>query len=242
MWALFQKEISGFFSTITGYVVIIVFILINGLLTWVFPWSYNIPDGGYSSLSPLFNISPWVLLFLIPSITMRSFSQEKKDGTLELLFTRPISGLNIILSKYLAALFLVFIALLLTIPYYISIILLGDPIGNIDHGATWGSYTGLLLLAASYTAIGIFSSSLSDNIIVSFLTGIFFCGWMYAAFGFIGNLFPMGGTGNIILNFGMDNHFQSLSRGVIDSRDIIYFVSIILVFIAFTNLKLKSKR
>ncbi len=242
MWALFQKEIMGFFSTITGYVVIIVFLLVNGLLTWVFPWNYNIPDSGYSSLSPLFTITPWILLFLIPAITMRSFSQEKKDGTLELLFTRPISILHIILSKYFAALFLVFIALLLTITYYVSVILLGDPMGNIDHGATWGSYIGLLFLSASYTAIGIFASSLSDNIIVSFLTGIFFCGWMYAAFNFIGNLFPLGGTGNLILSFGMDSHFRSLSRGVIDSRDIIYYLSIIILFITFTNLKLKSKR
>jgi ABC-2 type transport system permease protein len=242
MWALFQKEVSGFFSTITGYVVIIVFLLINGLLTWVFPWNYNIPDGGYASLGPLFAISPWVLLFLIPAITMRSFSQEKKDGTLELLLTRPVSVLQIILSKYLAALFLIFIALVLTFPYYVSLIILGDPVGNIDHGATWGSYIGLFLLAASYASIGIFASSLSDNIIVAFLTGIFFCGWMYAAFGFIGNLFPIGGQGNIIIDFGMDPHYQSISRGVVDSRDLIYFFSIIIVFIALTNLKLTSKR
>lgn len=242
MWALFQKEVSGFFSTITGYVVIIVFLLINGLLTWVFPWNYNIPDGSYASLEPLFAISPWVLLFLIPAITMKSFSQEKKDGTLELLLTRPVSVLQIILSKYFAALFLIFIALVLTVPYYVSLIILGDPVGNIDHGATWGSYIGLFLLAASYASIGIFASSLSDNIIVAFLTGIFFCGWMYAAFGFTGNLFPIGGKGNIIIGFGMDTHYQSISRGVVDSRDLIYFFSIIIVFIALTNLKLTSKR
>jgi ABC-2 type transport system permease protein len=172
---------------------------------------------------------------------MRSFSQEKKDGTLELLFTRPISTLNIVLSKYLASLFLVIISLALTIVFYISIILLGDPVGNIDHGATWGSYIGLLFLAASYVGIGIFASSLSDNIIVSFLAGIFFCAWMYIAFSFVGNLFPLGGTGNIILNLGMDVHFQSLSRGVIDSRDLIYFISVIIIFIMLTNLKLKSR-
>lgn len=241
MWALFQKEVSGFFSNITGYLVIVIFLIANGMLIWIFPWSNNILDGGYSTLKPFFIIAPWVLLFLIPAISMRSFSQEKKDGTLELLFTRPISTLNIVLSKYLASLFLVIISLILTLPFYISVIFLGDPVGNIDHGATWGSYIGLLFLAASYVAIGIFASSLSDNIIVSFLTGVFFCAWMYVAFSFVGNLFPLGGIGNILLNLGMDVHFQSLSRGVIDSRDLIYFISVIIVFIMLTNLKLKSR-
>lgn len=241
MWALFQKEISGFFSNITGYLVIIVFLIVTGMLIWVFPWSNNILDGGYSTLNPFFIISPWVLLFLIPAICMRSFSQEKKDGTLELLYTRPISTLNIVLSKFLAAFFLVIISLVLTLPFYISVILLGDPVGNIDHGATWGSYVGLLLLAASYVAIGIFASSLTDNIIVSFLAGIFFCAWMYIAFTFMGNLFPLGGTGNIVMNLGMDVHFQSLSRGVIDSRDLTYFISVIIIFILLTNLKIKTR-
>ena len=242
MWPLFQKEVSGFFSSMTAYVVLSVFLLINGLLIWIFPWNFNILDGGYATLSPFFSIAPWIILFLIPAVTMRSFSQEKKDGTLELLLTRPITSLNIVLSKYLASLFLVLIAMLLTLPYYFSIILLGDPVGNIDHGAVWGSYTGLFLLAASFTAIGVFASSVTDNTIASFIMGIFFCAWMYAAFSFVANLFPLGGAGNFILALGMDTHFQSLSRGVIDSRDLTYFLTVIVIFLALSNLKLKSKR
>ncbi|MBN1117360.1 MAG: gliding motility-associated ABC transporter permease subunit GldF [Bacteroidales bacterium] len=242
MWPLFQKEVSGFFSSITGYVVIIVFLVINGLLVWVFPWNLNIIDGGYSSLAPMFQLSPWILLFLIPAITMKTFSQEKKDGTLDLLFTRPVSKLQIIGAKYFSALFLVFIALMLTLPYYITVILLGDPVGNIDHGATWGSYIGLFLLASAFTSIGIFSSTLSDNIVVAFIIGIFLCAWMYAAFSFVGNLFPMGKMGNILVNMGMDSHYLSLSRGVIDSRDLIYYFGVIALFIALSNTKLSIKR
>lgn len=241
MWALFQKEVSGFFSSITGYVVIGVFLLISGLLTWVFPWAYNIPDGGYASLRPFFDLAPWILLFLIPAITMRSFSPEKKDGTLDLLYTRPVSISHILLAKYFSALFLVIVALLLTLVYYVSIILLGDSIGNIDHGATWGSYAGLLLLASAYISVGIFSSVLTDNMIVAFLTALFFCAWLFAAFGFIGNLFPFGKAGSFFINMGMNAHYLSLSRGVIDSRDLVYFLSIIILFLYFSKIKLSSK-
>ncbi len=238
MWALFQKEVSGFFSTVTGYVVLGVFLLVNGLLIWVFPWGLNILDGGYASLSSMFQLAPWILLFLIPAITMQSFSLEKKEGTLDLLFTRPVSLFQIVMAKYLASLLLTLIALLLTGIYYVSLILLGNPINNIDHGATLGSYAGLFLLGSSYAAIGIFTSSLSQNNIVAFILGVFICSWLYTAFNFIGNMIPFGSAGNFLLNLSMDSHYQSLSRGVIDSRDLIYFLSIISIFLLLAELNL----
>jgi ABC-2 type transport system permease protein len=242
MWVLFQKEISGFFSSLEGFLVIIVFIIINGLFIWVFPGGMNILDGGYASLSPIFEISPWIFLFLIPAITMRSFADEKKSGTIDLLFVRPVSLLQIILAKYLSAIALAVMALIPTLFYYISVILLGDPIGNIDQGATWGSYIGLIFLAASYASIGIFSSTISENSIVSFVVGVFLCFIVYSGFNYLGNLFPLGMIGNLLINLGIDAHYQSMSRGIIDSRDLIYFVSVLSIFILFSNLKLNSKR
>lgn len=238
MLALFQKEIAGFFSSLTGYIVIVVFLTINGLFLWVFPGNMNILDTGTADLNPLFNIAPWVFLFLVPAITMRSFAEEKKAGTLDLLLTRPLSNLQIILGKYLACVALIVISLLPVFIYYISVNMLGDPKGNIDHGAYWGSYIGLILLAASYTAIGILSSSLSDNIIVSFLTGVFVCFFVYSGFDYMGSLFPLGGLGNTLQSLGIEAHYRSLSRGVIDSRDLLYFISLITIFTLLTKIKL----
>jgi ABC-2 type transport system permease protein len=242
MRVLFYKEISGFFSSLTGYIVITVFLAVNGLFIWVFPGSMNVLDSGYANLGSLFELSPWIFLFLIPAITMRSFAEEKKAGTLDLLLIRPVSYLQIVIAKYLSALILVLLALLPTIIYYLSVVMLGDPVGNIDHGATWGSYIGLVLLASAYTAIGIFSSTITDNIIVSFLLGVFLCFIAFSGFNYIGNLFPVGGMGNFFIGLGIDKHYKSISRGVIDSRDLVYFISAGTIFILFTNLKLNSKR
>lgn len=242
MWALLQKEISGFFSSLTGYIVMIVFLVVCGLFIWVFQGTMNIPDSGEASLKPMFEIAPWIFLFLIPAITMRSFAEEKKAGTLDLLLVRPISNVQVILAKFFSNFILVILALLPTLIYYISVIKLGDPVGNIDKGATWGSYIGLLLLAASYTSIGIFSSAITDNIIVAFLLGVFLCFIAFSGFEYIGNLFPLGGTGNAIISFGIDAHYRSISRGVLDSRDLIYFLSFVAVFVLVTNLKLNAKR
>jgi ABC-2 type transport system permease protein len=242
MWVLFQKEVSAFFSSLEGYLIVIVFMLINGLFMWVFPGGNNILEGGYSTIGSLFEISPWIFLFLIPAITMRSFSEEKKSGTLDVLFTRPISMIQIVMAKYLAAVALAIIALIPTLIYYISVIKLGSPEGNIDHGATWGSYIGLVLLAASYASIGIFSSTLSENIIVSFVSGVFLCFIAFSGFNYIGNLFSAGFAGTVFINLGIDAHYRSISRGVIDSRDLIYFLSVIAVFTLLSNLKLNSKR
>lgn len=242
MWALLQKEISGFFSSLTGYIVIIVFLCVNGLFIWVFPGNMNILDSGFSNLSPLFTIAPWVFLFLVPAITMRSFAEEKKAGTLDLLLTRPLSNLQVILGKYFASVTLIILALVPVLFYYISVIRLGNPVGNIDHGAFWGSFIGLIFLAASYASIGILASVLTDNSIVSFLIAVFISFIVFSGFNYIGNLFPFGGIGNFLQNMGIEAHYMSISRGVIDSRDLIYFLSVSSIFIALTNLKLSSRR
>jgi ABC-2 type transport system permease protein len=241
MKSLFLKEISGFFSSLTGYLVIIVFLLSNGLFLWVFPGEKNLFDAGYASLDTLFIISPWVFLFLVPAITMRSFSEEKKTGNMELLFTRPLTDLQIVLAKYFANLCLAVISLIPTLIFYYSVVRLGNPIGNIDHGGTWGSYIGLVLLAAVYVGIGTFASSLTDNTIVAFILTVLLCFFLYMGFNSIAFLSLKGTTGNIILNLGIDAHYHSMRRGVIDSRDLVYFLSVIISFVLFTRVKLHSR-
>lgn len=242
MWALFQKEINSFFSSLTGFIVIIIFLSINGLFIWVFPGNMNILDNGQASLSPLFTIAPWVFLFLIPAITMRSFAEEKKSGTLDLLITRPLSNLQIVLGKYFASITLTTLALLPTLIYYYSVISLSSAPGNLDQGAFWGSFIGLILLAASYAAVGIFASALSDNVIISFLIAVFVCFFIYTGLEYISSLFPLGGMGNFIQNLGIEAHYRSISRGVIDTRDVIYFLSTIAIFTSLSTLKLSSRR
>lgn len=171
MKPLLMKEFSAFFASVTGYLIIIVFLIILGLFTWVFPGNFNLLDMGYANLDTIFILSPWIFLFLVPAVTMRMFSEERKSGTLDMLITRPISDLTIVWAKFFTGLLLVFVALLPTLLYYITIYYLGNPVGNIDSGATWGSYLGLISLAAIYVSIGLFASSLSDNQIIAFLLG-----------------------------------------------------------------------
>ena len=172
MYTLLKKEISGFFSSLTGYIVIIVFLVINSLFMWIFPGSNNVSDGGYANLDTLFTIAPWVFLFLVPAVTMRMFADEKKSGTIELLLTRPLSDFQIIFAKYLAGLLLVLFSILPTLIYFYSVYQLGNPVGNIDTGGTWGSFIGLFFLAGIYVAIGTLSSSFTENQIVAFIIGM----------------------------------------------------------------------
>lgn len=241
MLALYRKEMAGFLSSLTGYVVIVIFTILNGLFLWVLPGEMNVLEGGYATLSSLFVIAPWMFLFLIPAITMRMISEERKSGTIDLLFTRPISEVQIVSAKFLAALSLAIIAMLPTLIYFLSIGLLGSPKFNVDLGATWGSYIGLVFLAAIYASIGIFSSSISENLIVAFLIAVFMCFAMYTGFDYVSRLLHNTTVGTLMLYFGIDSHYQSISRGVIDSRDIIYFISVITVFIAGASLTLKSR-
>jgi ABC-2 type transport system permease protein len=235
MIALIKREINSFFSSPIGYLVIAVFLIINGLFLWIFSGNFNILDAGFADLSAFFELAPWVLLFLIPAVTMRAFSDEKKMGTWELLITKPISLRNIVLSKYFGAVLLICIALIPTLLYIVTISNLGNPTGNWDVGSTIGSYIGLFFLVFAYTSIGIFASTLSKNQIVAFIIAMFICFVMYYGFEGIASL---GLTDLSIENLGMQAHFNSIARGVIDTRDIIYFMSIAILFISLTILKL----
>jgi ABC-2 type transport system permease protein len=241
MFALLRKEISSFLSSIIGYSVITVFLLAMGLFLWVFPGNFNILDAGFASLETLFILAPWVFMFLIPAITMRSFAEEQRTGTIELLLTRPLSEWQIIMAKYLAGFLLVVIALLPTLVYYFNLQSIGNPAGNVDSGGTWGSYIGLLFLGGSFVSIGLFASSLSDNQIVSFILAFFLCFFCYAGFDSIGRLDVFKSIDTIVLNLGINEHYSSMSRGVIDSRDLFYFLSFTLFFLALTRFRLLSR-
>lgn len=242
MYTLFKKEISGFFSSLTGYIVIIVFLIINGLFMWIFPGVNNVLDSGYASLDSLFSIAPWVFLFLAPAVTMRMFADEKKSGTIELLLTRPLSDFQIIFAKYLAGLILVLFSILPTLIYFYSVYQLGNPVGNMDTGGTWGSFIGLFFLAGIYVAIGVLSSSITENQIISFIIGMLLCFVVYIGFDYISELIIFKNIDGIVINLGINEHYKSMSRGVIDSRDIIYFISSIAFFLLITKTILQSRK
>ena len=238
MKSILLREIKSFFGSPIGYLVIAIFLLLNGLFLWVFEGDFNILNSGFADLSPFFTICPWILIFLIPAVTMRSFSDEKKQGTIELLLTKPITIWEIVSGKFFGAFLLIVIAIIPTFIYVYVISTLGMPEGNIDMGSILGSYFGLLFLIAGYTAIGIFTSTLSENQIVAFILSVFLCFLFY--FGFQGIATFVKDFEDVIAAVGMDSHFKSMSRGVIDTRDILYFVSITLVFLSMTVYKLKS--
>jgi len=242
MISLLKKEISSFFSSVTGYLVIITFLLINSAFLWLFSGNFNLMDSGYASIDGLFMISPWVFMFLIPALTMRLFADEKRLGTLELLLTKPLSELQLVLGKYFAGLLLVLFSLIPTLIYFYSMYQLGNPVGNIDVGGTIGSYVGLLFLGASYTAIGLFASSLTDNQIVSFIIGLGLSFFFYFGFDQIAESGVFAGAELFIYNLGINEHYVSMSRGVIDSRDVLYFATLIIVFILATRLVLQSRK
>ncbi len=238
MKSIALHEIKSFFGSPIGYLVIALFLLFNGLFLWVFDGEYNILQSGFADLSPFFTLSPWIILFLIPAVTMRSFSDEKKQGTIELLLTKPLSIWQIVNGKFLGAFFLIVAALVPTLVYVYVINSLGMPEGNIDMGRTIGSYFGLLFLVATYTAIGIFTSTLSENQIVAFLISVLLCFLFYYGFEGLSNYVKVFENG--ISRLGMEYHYKSMSQGVIDSRDILYFLSISFLFLSLTVFKLKS--
>ena len=240
MNAFLFKEFRSFFGSPIGYLVIAIFLILNGLFLWVFEGDYKILNTRFADLSPFFTIAPWILLFLIPAVTMRSFSDEKKQGTMELLLTKPMSLWEIVNGKFFGAFLLLIIAIIPTLVYVKVVYDLGIPEGNLDFGSTLGSYFGLLFLMGAYTSIGIYTSSLSDNQIVSFLISVLLCFIIYFGFQGISNYKALEGFSSIIDSFGMDYHYKSMSRGVIDTRDVIYFVSIIALFLSLTVHKLKS--
>jgi ABC-2 type transport system permease protein len=242
MFILLKKEINAFLSSLIGYIVIVVFLLVNGLFLWVFQGDFNILDAGYANIDGLFLIAPFIFLFLIPAITMRSFAEEKRTGTLEIILTKPLTDLQIILAKYFAGLILVIFSLLPTLIYFFSVYQLGLPKGNLDIGGAWGSYIGLLFLGASFVAIGIFSSTLTDNQIVSFILAVFLSGFLYIGFEFIYSLSLFGKIDLFIKSLGINAHYLSMSRGVIDTRDGIYFLSLIIFFLLLSKNSLERRK
>lgn len=245
MFTLYIKEIRSFLSSLIGYIAIGVFITMLGLFLWVIPTEAggaNILDNNFANIDPLFSIAPWVYLFLIPAITMRSFSEEKKTGTIELLLTRPLTDLQIVLAKYLAGVTLVVISLLPTLIYYYSVHILGYPKGNIDTGGMWGSYIGLLFLGAGFVAIGIFASAISENQVIAFIIALLLCFFCYIGFDFISQSGFFTRFTAIIKGLGINDHYVSMSRGVIDTRDVLYFVSLVAIFNLLTRLVLESRK
>lgn len=233
MWSVCKKEFRQFFSSLTGYIAIIVFLLLNGLFVFVFP-DTNILTYGYATLNQFFDLAPWILLLLIPAITMRSFSDEFRAGTFEILQTRPLRRSQVVGGKYFGSLTVVVIALLPTLIYPITIQALSLE-GGLDTGAAIGSYIGLLFLAAVFTAIGIWCSSLTANAVVAFIAGAFVCFILYSGFNAVSRIPALqSGPDYYIEMFGIDFHYRSISRGVADSRDIIYFLSLIFFFLALT--------
>lgn len=242
MYALFIKEINGFLNSLIGYIVVIVFLLVIGLFLWIVPLQFNVLDFGYANIDGLFILAPFVFLFLIPAITMRSFADERKSGTLELLMTQPLTDLQVILAKYFAGVVLVIFSLVPTLIYAFSVYRLGLPVGNLDMGGMWGSYIGLLFLGSTFVAIGIFASSVSDNQIVSFIIAVFFCAFFYIGFELFYTFILSGKTGLAIQSIGINAHYSSISRGVIDTRDLVYFISISVFFILLTKISLESRK
>jgi ABC-2 type transport system permease protein len=242
MLTLLKKEISSFLSSLIGYIVITVFLLINGLFLWVFQGDFNILDFGYANLDGLFMIAPFVFLFLIPAITMRLFAEEKRTGTMELILTKPLTEFEIVMAKFLSGLILVIFSLLPTLVYFFSVYQLGLPKGNLDVGGMWGSYAGLLFLGASFVAIGMFSSTLTDNQIISFIIAVFLCGFLYIGFDFIYSFALFGKVDLLIKSLGINDHYQSMSRGVLDTRDMLYFLGIISFFILLSRYSIERRK
>lgn len=242
MTALLLKEIRSFLSSLIGYVVIGVFLLLIGLFMWIFPGEWNTLDSGFANLDTLFVIAPWVFMFLIPAITMRSFSEEKRTGTMEQLLTRPLTDFQIIWAKYLSGVLLVIFALIPTAIYYLTVYVLGEPQGNLDSGGILGSYVGLVFLGGSYVAVGLFTSSITPNQIVSFLVSALVCFFMYIGFQSLGSFDLFGPLDNFIIKLGIEDHYTSMSRGLIDSRDVLYFFSFIATFLLLTRTVLQSRK
>lgn len=242
MQALFLKEIRSFLSSIIGYIFMLIFIVATWLFLWVISDYFNLLEGGVADLIPFFNLAPLIFFMLIPAITMRSFAEEKRSGTIELLYTRPLTSIQILLAKYFAGLTLVIIALIPTLVYYISMYYLGSPIGVIDNGATITSYLGLLLLSASFVSIGIFCSTITSNQIVAFILSMFLCWFFYSGLSLLGSYATFAGLDSFIQYASIDYHYESIKKGVIIFSDVFYFLSIIFFFLFASQIVLTSLR
>lgn len=241
MYSILVKEVNSFLNSLIAYIVISVFLAAVGLLVWVFPET-SILEYGFADLDVLFSFSPYVFMFLIPAIAMRSFSEEKRSGTLEMLLTKPLTDLEIIIGKYLAGLLLVVFAILPTLIFYFSAYQLGNPAGNIDSAGVAGSYIGLAFLGAVFMSIGIFSSSMAQNQVVAFIVAVFLCFILYSGFSSMAQLASTSGLAMFLDQLGILYHYQSISKGLIDTRNVVYFLSVIAAMLMMTNLILKSRK
>ena len=242
MLTLFRKEVAGFFSSLTGYIVMIVFLLANSLIMWIMPGQWNLLDSGYAGLDPLFVLSPWIFLFLVPAVTMRLFSEERRAGTIELLWSRPVTDGAVIYGKFLSSLFLVLLALLPAIVFVISVWVLGETPGNLDRGGTAGSFIGLLMLAAVYSAIGLFASSLTSNQVISFILAAVLSFVMFRGFDSLALLPGLSSLAEEVSSMGINEHYRSISRGVLDIRDIAYFLFVTVLFCEAARISLRRSR
>lgn len=240
MLAILKKELNIFFATPIGYLVIAIFLLINGLFLWVFKGDFNILDANFADLNSFFFIAPWFFIFVIPAITMRTFSDEIRLGTIEIIKTKPITTWDIIIGKYLGCLLLISIALVPTMTYVYTITQLAATPENIDYGSIIGSYVGLLFLASSITSIGMFASTLSNNQIVAFITGLVLSFFMFYGFEAIDEL--VNSESYAIKNLGLYAHFINIGRGVIDTKDLLYFLSVTFFFLFITKTNFDHKQ
>ena len=241
MYAVFKRELFSFLSSMVAYITIAVFLLVSGLLLWFFP-DTSLLEYGYADLSGYFSLVPYLFMFLIPAITMRSFAEERREGTYELLVTKPITLWQIVMAKYLSSLTLVLFALIPTLVYYFSVSRLGFPEGNVDTGAVVGSYIGLFLLGSSFTAIGIFSSALTKNKIISFVIAAALCAFAFLGFDYSSQILSLQYIETTVANLGINAHYLSISRGVLDTRDLIYFITFASLFLLGTKMIMGGKR
>ena len=241
MLAIFIKEINLFFSSLIGYISIGVFLALTGMFMWILP-SYNIFDYGFATLDQLFTIGPFVFMFLIPAITMQSFAEEQKTGTIEIISTKPVTDFQIVSGKYLAGLVLILFSLLPTLLYLYTISDLAYPKGNVDTGAAWGSYLGLLFIGGAYLSIGLFASSITDNQIVSFILGMFLCFFFFQLLDFMKEISFLTSFDAFFDAISLQSHYTSISRGVLDTRDIVYFLSFIGIFLFSTKTVIQSRK
>ena len=241
MLSILIKELRGFYNSLQGYIISGLFLLITALFLWVIPGTWNIPANGYANINGLFELAPWLFLFFIPALTMRLFSEEYRTGTIELLVTRPVTKTSLVLGKYFASLLLLIITLLPAFIWVISVSKMALPEGNIDFGAIWGSFIALFLLGAVYAAIGLLGSSFTDNQVVAFLIAISISFLAYSGIGLLGSVPGINAFTGFMQNLGMEQHYNSMSRGVIDSRDLLYFIFVIVLFLTATTISLKKR-